>query len=77
MDVQPVLGRTFATDELQPGGPSAVILSESLWARAFARSPDVIDRTIRLDDRSYTIVGVMPAGFRYPYRSEFWQPTRI
>ena len=74
MRTQPALGRTFAPDEGQAGGPAAIVLSDSLWARAFARSPDVLNREVKLDDRSYTVVGVMPPGFRFPGRSEFWLP---
>ncbi len=74
--VQPALGRTFVAEEFQTGGPSAVILSDSLWTRAFGRRPDVIDRTISLDDQSYLVVGVMPGGFRFPFRSEVWLPSQ-
>ena len=75
MRTQPALGRTFTPDERQTGGPSAIVLSDSLWTRAFARNPDVLRREVRLDDRSYTVVGVMPSGFRFPDRSEFWLPS--
>jgi putative ABC transport system permease protein len=74
--VQPALGRTFVTEEFQTGGPSAVILSDSLWTRAFARRPDVINRTLSLDDQTYLVIGVMPGGFRFPFRSEFWLPSQ-
>jgi putative ABC transport system permease protein len=72
--VRPAVGRTFAPDELQRGGPAAIVLSHALWDRAFGRSPDVVNRAVRLDDQSYAVVGVMPPGFRYPSRSEFWLP---
>jgi putative ABC transport system permease protein len=74
MRTQPALGRTFTADERQTAGPPAIVLSDSLWARAFARSQDVLHREVRLDDRSYTVVGVMPPGFRFPGRSEYWLP---
>jgi putative ABC transport system permease protein len=74
MRTQPALGRTFTADEGKTGGPPAIVLSDSLWTRAFARSPDVLQRGVRLDDVSYTVIGVMPAGFRFPGRSDYWLP---
>ena len=74
MRTQPALGRRFTSEERQTGGPPAIVLSDSLWSRAFARSPDVLQREVRLDDKSYTVVGVMPSGFRFPGRSDFWLP---
>jgi putative ABC transport system permease protein len=74
MRTQPGLGRTFTSEERQANGPPAIVLSDSLWARAFARSPDVLQREVRLDDKSYTVIGVMPSGFRFPGRCDFWLP---
>jgi hypothetical protein len=74
MRTQPALGRTFTAEERQANGPPSLVLSDSLWARAFGRSPDVLRREVRLDDKSYTVVGVMPPGFRFPGRSDFWLP---
>ena len=74
MGVQPIIGRTFTTDEQQRGGPPVIILSDALWDRAFARASDVAERTVKLDDVSYRIVGVMPAGFGYPARAGYWRP---
>jgi len=74
MRTQPGLGRTFTADERRVGGPPAIVLSDSLWTRAFGRSPDVLRREVKLDDRSYTIIGVMPTGFRFPGRTDFWLP---
>lgn len=59
------LGRTFTEEEGAVGKNQVVILSDGLWRRRFAADPAVIGRTIRLDTKPYTIVGVMPAAFRY------------
>lgn len=78
--VQPALGRAFAPSEMQPGGPRAIVVSESLWVRALARDPNVLGRALTFDDHPYVVVGVMPAGFGFPRRSafpghtEFWLP---
>jgi putative ABC transport system permease protein len=59
------LGRAFLPEESQGGAPPTAILSHDLWQRCFAADPAVIGKTILLDDRSYTIVGVLPAGFQF------------
>jgi putative ABC transport system permease protein len=74
MRTQPALGRIFTSEERQTNGPPAIVLSDSLWMRAFGGSPDVLAREVRLDDKSYTVIGVMPSGFRFPGRSDFWLP---
>ena len=59
--VQPLLGRTFAAQEDQPGGPLVVLLGERLWRRRFAADPLVVGRPVTLDGNPYTVIGVMPA----------------
>jgi putative ABC transport system permease protein len=72
--VRPAAGRTFADNELREGGPPVVVLSDALWTRAFGRRATIVGERINLNDRQYDIVGVMPPGFGYPSRSEFWLP---
>jgi len=72
--VRPVLGKTFTAHELRAGGPAVVILSDAVWTRRFGRRSTIVGERIPLDDASYEVVGVMPPGFRYPGRSEFWLP---
>jgi len=64
--VQPLLGRTFLPGEEQDGRNDIAILSFGAWQKYFAGSRDVIGKTVKLDGRATSIVGVMPAGFRYP-----------
>jgi predicted permease len=61
LGVQPVLGRVFTESESQRGGPDVIVISERLWSRVYARAPDVLGRTVRLDGTLRTIVGVLPA----------------
>src|SRR4051812_28790982 len=61
LGLQPIAGRTFTTEEDRPGGPAVVLISSSLWERTFQRRDTAVGSTLRLDDRPYTIVGVMPA----------------
>jgi predicted permease len=66
LGVQPLLGRTFTEDEGQPGGPQVVLLSEGLWKQAFNADPEIAGKTIRVNGKSRTVVGVMPASFHFP-----------
>src|SRR5437899_1630775 len=58
---RPALGRVFRQEEDTPGGKYVVILSDRFWRTEFGGNPDVIGRTVKLNDEAYTIVGVMPA----------------
>jgi putative ABC transport system permease protein len=75
--VQPVMGRTFTREEDVPGGPAVVVISQGLWQRRFGSDPAIIGKEIKLSGKSLTVVGVMPADFRFPVqnqKSEYWQP---
>jgi predicted permease len=58
---RPALGRVFRAEEDTPGGEHAVVLSDRFWRTEFGGHPDVIGRTVKLNDEAYTVVGVMPA----------------
>ncbi|HEY0346887.1 MAG TPA: ABC transporter permease [Pyrinomonadaceae bacterium] len=62
-DVKPALGRTFASGEDEPGVGPVVVISADLWDRKFGSAKDVLSKSLTLDDKSYAIVGVMPASF--------------
>jgi putative ABC transport system permease protein len=68
------LGRVFLTDEFRPGADKVVILSHKLWQERFGADAGVLGRTVKLDDQSYTVVGIMPPSFLYPFRSSLWTP---
>ena len=61
LGIRPSHGRSFTAAEDAPGGPSVALISDRLWARQFQRDPDVIGKTIRLNDVETTIVGIVPA----------------
>jgi putative ABC transport system permease protein len=63
--VPPLLGRTFTADEDRPGGPNVAVVTYRLWNRRYARNPEIVGRTIKLDGVPYTIVGVAPRRFQH------------
>jgi len=65
LGVEPQLGRVFSPDECLINGPAAVILTDSLWKRRFGSSRAIIGKTLRLNEQSVTVVGVMPASFDF------------
>ena len=77
--VAPLLGRTFAKGEDQPGKNDVAVLSYEVWQQQFASQPSAIGHMVRLDGLSYTVVGVMPAGFRYPInlRNAIYTPLHM
>ena len=78
LGVRPAVGRLFLPEEDRPGGPPVAILSHSLWKRRFGGDPSVVGKGISLDDKVYTVVGVLPATFVIPdqFKSDYalWVP---
>lgn len=76
LGVSPLLGRTFAADEDQPGKPRVVVLSWAFWQRAFAGDRGVLGKTVVLDNEPYEVIGVMGPEFRafFDSQSELWAP---
>lgn len=66
--VRPLLGRTFLPGEDQAGKNDVVVLGYDVWRQTFNSDPDVVNKVVRLDGRPYVVIGVMPAGFRFPFR---------
>jgi putative ABC transport system permease protein len=66
LGVSPISGRVFSAEEEQPGREQVVILSHNLWKRRFASDPAAIGKTVEIDGRSHSIVGIMPPGFQFP-----------
>jgi predicted permease len=73
----PALGRVFLAEEEQPGRDGVIVLGHGLWQRRFGGKADVLGRSVSLDDRSYTVVGVMPRDFEFPAEAEYWTPLTI
>ena len=67
LGVQPVLGRSFRAEEDQHGGTPVAMISSGLWKRRFGSDPGVAGRTATLDSTTYTVIGVLPPGFEFPF----------
>ena len=74
LGVHPVAGRLFAREDEMPTAPPVALISELLWRNRFGSRGDVIGETLKIDGRAHTIVGVMPAGFRWPEFAQLWLP---
>jgi putative ABC transport system permease protein len=72
--VGPQLGRLFVAGDEQAGHAPVVILSDVLWRRRFAADLGLIGQQVSLDSRQYTVIGIAPAGFQYPDKTEAWLP---
>jgi predicted permease len=71
----PIAGRLFREDECAaPGGSPVVVIGEDLWRARYAASPTIVGTTIELNDRPFTIVGVMPANYDGQLRGPIWIP---
>ncbi|HEX3757258.1 MAG TPA: ABC transporter permease [Kofleriaceae bacterium] len=77
LGVRPELGRWFDASETHPGDPTVVVLGHDVWQRVFNGDPGVIGKQVQLDAVTVTVIGVMPAGFRFPERAEIWVPSRV
>ncbi len=66
LNVKPLLGRTLLPEDGKPGAVAVAVLSENLWRSRFGSNSGLIGQSIALDMRSFTVVGILPASFRYP-----------
>jgi len=71
------LGRTFLPEEEQAGAGQVAVLSYGLWQRRFGADPKIVGETISLDEKAYTVIGVMPERFDFPKPVELWTPLAL
>src|SRR5262245_34740937 len=79
LGVGPARGQWFGPEQDAPGAAPAALVSDGLWRRRFAADPALVGRTILLDGRAHTVVGIMPPAFRFPVQgpeAELWLPLR-
>ncbi len=79
LDAKPLAGRTLLPDDGKQGAAPVAVVSENLWRSHFGSNPALIGQSIALDMRSFTVVGILPASFRYPdgaAQQDVWIPIR-
>jgi predicted permease len=67
LGVNPIVGRPFTEAEEQPGGAAVAILSYEFWQRQFGGDRGAVGATVRLNEQPYTVIGIMPRGFEFPF----------
>ena len=80
LGVQPALGRSFRQDENDPGREHVVLLSDELWRKLYDSDPSIVGKTLVIKSVPYTITGVMPGGFSFPFGDstmQVWSPAAI
>ncbi|HEV2490658.1 MAG TPA: ABC transporter permease [Candidatus Acidoferrales bacterium] len=74
LNIRPIYGRAFLPEEAQPGHDQVVLVGYGLWKARFGGDPAVVGRTLTINGKPMTVVGVMPEGFDYPLNAEMWKP---
>jgi putative ABC transport system permease protein len=79
LGIHPFLGREFLPEEDRPGAPAVALLGHNLWQRRFGADPAAVGKTVILDGSPFTVVGVLPADFRFPaeFQGEVFMPTGL
>src|SRR5262245_37311194 len=77
LGVAPARGRGFLPDEAQAGKDRRVVLGHDLWQRSYGGDPGLVGQTVRVDGEPYEVVGIAPAGFRFPDGAEIWAPLAL
>lgn len=77
LGVGPFMGRGFTEEEELSADPDVVILGYHVWVNRYDRDPNILGRTLRVNARPTTVVGVMPAGFRFPENQDMWLPLAV
>src|SRR2546430_4558332 len=74
LGTQALHGRLFIPDDEYAGHAAVAVISHNLWQRRFGSDPQFVGKTVTLDGKAYTVIGVAPPGFQYPDKTEAWLP---
>ncbi|MGB7219817.1 MAG: ABC transporter permease [Vicinamibacterales bacterium] len=74
--VKPVLGREFLPEDDKPGA-AVVLLGNGVWKNRYGGDPNILGRTIRVNNVPSVVIGVMPEGFQFPNNADLWQPLQL
>ena len=76
-EVRPALGRVFTAEEDQPGAAQVVVLSHDAWKQRFGGDPNIIGKSLILNQQSFQVIGVMGPEFKWPNQAELWVPIAL
>ncbi len=79
LGVQPILGRSFRDEENDPGRNHVVLIGEDVWRKFYASDPQIAGKTLTIKGQAFTILGVMPGGFSFPFADvdQIWSPASL
>lgn len=77
LGVRPKFGRLFSPEDERNGAPPIVLVGHALWQRRFNSDPGLIGRVLTVDDQPRTVVGILPAGIKYPLEGDIWLPVQF
>jgi predicted permease len=79
LGAQPILGRSFRDEENDPGRNRVALIGEEVWRKFYASDPQIVGKSLTIKGQSYTILGVMPKGFSFPFHEDMqiWSPAAI
>ena len=78
LGVNPKLGRSFSAEDAEPGNDRVVLVGDGFWKSHLGGTPDALGKTLTLNDQRYTVVGVMPPKFKFPYgKFQLWVPLPL
>src|SRR5213595_3707183 len=72
--VSPIMGRDFTADDNKPGAEKVAILGHEIWKRDFNGDPNIVGQSVRVNSKPASIIGVMPANFKFPNFEQLWTP---
>ena len=76
LGAHPVLGRLFRSEDDRPQANATIVIGWGLWKRRYGGDPSIVGRTILVDLKPYTVLGILPSWFRYPdARTQLWVPV--
>jgi predicted permease len=78
LGIEPMMGRQFRDEEAAPPGlENVVMLTHALWQRRYGSDPAIVGKTIVVNDRARTVIGVLPPGVRFPLTDQLYMPFRV
>lgn len=77
LGVAPLFGRLFTAADCLPNAPKVVLLNENLWRRRYGSDRGILGKSLNLDGSEFTVIGVMPAAFRFPTNAMVWTPFNM